>query len=248
VVEHLAPASLDGCTVDVWWADLAALADAADTLRGLLSDDERARADRFRHERDRRSFVVARCLLRRLLARELGIEPHALVFRYGPHGKPSLAGRAGETLHFSVAHAHDRALYALTRGRGRAIGVDVERISVAGSDSAIAEQFFAPEEVTSLAALPSSEQPAAFFTLWTLKEAYLKATGAGLSQALDGFAVRHDPVAATWRLYPAGSPRPDDSWALRSLPCEPGYAAAVAVTGPIARLTIRRWPALPAGG
>src|SRR4029077_4829579 len=73
----------------------------------LLSDQERARAGRFAFEPDRRRFIVARALLRQLLAARLGVRPEAIELAAGARGKPGLAGRFSPSplgVHVSPAH------------------------------------------------------------------------------------------------------------------------------------------------
>src|SRR5207302_4319364 len=84
----------------------------------LLSDLERARAGRFAFEPDRNRFIVARALLRQLLAARLGVRPEAVELASGARGKPALAGRfATSDLRFNVSHCKDVAVYALSSRR-----------------------------------------------------------------------------------------------------------------------------------
>jgi 4'-phosphopantetheinyl transferase len=94
-----------------------------DELHSLLNPAERERAARFRFERDRRRYVVARGRLRELIGARLGRRPEALQFDYGRKGKPRLSDRA---LHFNLSHSDDVALYAFSSGCD--IGVDIEAI------------------------------------------------------------------------------------------------------------------------
>src|SRR5256884_3482461 len=85
----------------------------------LLSDRERERARRFAFDPDRNRFIVARALLRQLLAARLGERPEAVELASGARGKPALAGRfATSDLRFNVSHCKDVAVYALSSRRG----------------------------------------------------------------------------------------------------------------------------------
>lgn len=196
----------------------------------LLDPDEVSRANRFYFEKDRKHFAVARGFLRSLLGRYLDADPKQLQFNYGEYGKPSLPG-AGR-LRFNVSHSHGLALYALTEGRD--IGVDVEYVRADFTSDEIARRFFSPFEVESLCGLPAEERVASFFRCWTRKEAYIKATGLGLSQPLDGFDVTLRPGerAALLRTE-AGSP---ENWSMANVEVGPGYAGAVAVEGLISKI------------
>ena len=164
-------------------------------LKQVLSADEHARAERFYFQKDRERFMVARGLLRTVLGRYLNQEPSQLRFCYSPYGKPALATGSGRnTLRFNVSHSHGLALYAITCGRE--LGVDVELIRPELPDEEIAERFFSFQEVSGLRALPPNMRLEAFFNCWTLKEAYIKARGEGLSLPLDQFDVALVPGEA----------------------------------------------------
>lgn len=155
-----------------------------DAAAACLNADESARAARFHHQRDRRDFVVARAALRDLLGACRG-EPAATVqLAYEPAGKPFLV--ADPALHFNVSHSAGVCALVVTRvGR---VGIDIEEI-VTGSDvvNDIAGQL-ADDERDALAACAPDQRNAHFFSLWTLKEAYAKARGDGLSLPLDSYA------------------------------------------------------------
>jgi 4'-phosphopantetheinyl transferase len=173
-----------------------------------LSADERARAARFRVEAPRRRFVAARGLLRSLLGGYLGAPGAQIEIASGRNGKPEL--RAGR-LQFSVSHSGERVLVAFAGDRP--LGVDIEEIRVAPDLLDIARRYFAPDEAAAIAQLAAAERPAAFFSLWTRKEACLKVDGegigAGLARPLGAFA----PVTA------------------RAIDVAPGYCAAIAAPG-----------------
>ncbi|HEY0080425.1 MAG TPA: 4'-phosphopantetheinyl transferase superfamily protein [Pyrinomonadaceae bacterium] len=236
--EHL---TLETDEVHVWRASLEQKASAVAEFRRLLAEDERRRADRFHFTRDREHFVVARGILRTLLARYLDRRPERLRFIYSAFGKPSLEEEAAgaPVLRFNVSHSKDLALYAFTRGRE--IGVDIEHIrdDVEGED--IAERFFSPAEVGVLRSLPSDARPRAFFDCWTRKEAYIKAHGEGLSLPLDGFDVTLSPNQPAALLATRHDPTQATRWSLRELSPSEGYAAALAVEGDGWQLKCWQW-------
>ena len=203
-----------------------ALDQPPEDFRTLLSADERERASRFRVERGADRYAVGRGALRVLLSRYTGIPPEALVFQYNGFGKPELAGC---DISFNLSHSHEVALVAAARGR--AVGVDIERIREQVMIERIAERFFAPAEARAIAALPRDRQAQAFFNCWTRKEAWIKARGEGLSIPLNSFDVTLAPGEPA-RLV---ATRPDEEeasrWTLRELDCGPEFAAALAIAG-----------------
>jgi len=155
--------------------------------RGLLNAQEIARADRFRFAADRDAYTAAHALARLVLSEATGQSPTALRFVDGASGKPGLAdGR----LQLSITHTRGFVACAVAH---EAVGVDAEVSDHATDVLATAERFFAPEEIQLLHASPPEERTRLFFRLWTLKEAFVKATGEGLRRNLDSFSYNFDP-------------------------------------------------------
>jgi 4'-phosphopantetheinyl transferase len=227
-VERLGPDE-----VHVWSVDLDRLPEAV--LGQPLSANERERGRRFRFERDRRRFVTARGLLRRLLGRYLGLEPSRLRFGYGPRGKPFLAGE--DELRFNVSHSGGLALLAFAWDRE--LGVDVEEEREVEEAEAIARRYFSSWEERELRLLTEVERQAAFFRCWTRKEAFIKATGDGLSRPLDAFDVTLAPGEPARLLRVEGEPEAAFRFWLEDVSPAPGFAGALAVEGREARVVRR---------
>ena len=77
------------------------------------------------------------------------------------------------------------------------MGVDVEPVD-RRAPLDIADRYFAPDERAWLFARPEAERPRGFFRLWTMKEAFIKATGKGISQGLQSFAIGFDPLGVSF--------------------------------------------------
>jgi 4'-phosphopantetheinyl transferase len=151
--------------------DVSGPATASD--HATISAEERARAARFRHRRDRDRFVTARAALRRLLGADCGIAATAVQFAEAGRGKPVLVPDTGRR--FSVSHAGGHALLALA---DRPVGVDVEHVRPEAWDPAMAALVLSPAE---LAWVRDHDDPDhAFFRCWTRKEAFVKLGSAGL--------------------------------------------------------------------
>lgn len=226
--------------VHVWRASLNPSAEHVRDLQRTLTPDEQERAARFRFQRDRDHFIVARGVLRAILGRYLGVEPSQLRFCYSSYGKPALAEKFGrKKLNFNLAHSHELALYAVTRGR--TVGIDLEYMRADLAGEQIAERFFSPREVAVLRTLPRNKQEEAFFNCWTRKEAYVKAIGEGLSMPLDQFDVSLVPGEPALLVSTHKDPREAARWSLRALAPGSGYVAALAVEGHTWRLTCWQW-------
>jgi 4'-phosphopantetheinyl transferase len=216
--------------VDVWSVRLTRSDQELTILEQTLSFNERARADRFRFERDRSRFIAARANLRMILSRYIGIDPRSLAFSYGPHGKPALAQpiEAG-ALKFNLSHSGELALVAVTQDRD--VGVDLEEMRFIEDADKIAEQFFSPRENETLRALSGAEKLEAFFHCWTRKEAYLKATGDGLARPTRSFDVTLAPDEPARLVNVEGQSLEASRWSLVGLVPARGYVGAVAVQG-----------------
>lgn len=221
---------LAGGEVHVWRASLDLPQPRIQALEPTLASDELTRAARFRFARDRTRFIAARGLLRTILARYLLGEPGMLTFSYNAYGKPSLAQMPQNyELSFNLTHAHDMALYAITRNR--TVGVDVEYINRQMEWESVAERFFSPYEVRMLKAVSPDMRHVAFFNCWTRKEAYIKARGMGLSLELDSFDVTLAPGEPAALLNIREEGQHISNWSLYDLHPGEAYIAALAVEG-----------------
>ncbi|MCX5400830.1 4'-phosphopantetheinyl transferase superfamily protein [Streptomyces sp. NBC_00102] len=190
---------------------------------GVLDEAERRQAAAFRRPEDREMYVASHTALRVLLGGVLELPPARVALVRLPcpgcgaaHGRPAVAGPAGERVHFSLSHTGGLALVALA---ARPVGVDVERTPSATTVADTATALH-PLEQSELSALPVADRPAAFARCWTRKEAYLKGTGEGLSgSALSGAYLGTGPTPAP----------PPGGWTLADVPVPPGYVAACAV-------------------
>jgi 4'-phosphopantetheinyl transferase len=232
-----APA-LGPTTVDVWKVPLAPPAAEVDALARTLDADERQRAARFHFERDRRSFTVARGALRTLLGRYAGVPATAITFGYRDKGKPYLTAPAGHDLQFNLSHSGGFALIAI--GRARALGVDVELRRPIPDLISLAQTSFSPREFAVFRALPVAQHTEAFFTCWSRKEAFIKATGEGVSQLAD-FDVSLRPGEPAEILWIRDEPSPH-RWRLFALPAIDDHAAALVVAGDSVNLACWQWP------
>lgn len=225
--------------VHVWAADLSG--PSALHVVQLLSEDEHARAERFHFQQDRSRFIIARATLRTILGQYLGIAPTRVQFAYGANGKPTLANleNVDQILHFSVARSQGVAVYALSYCAP--LGVDIEYLRPLPDMSQIAERFFSRSEHTALSAVPSEQRVRAFYKCWTSKEAFLKATGDGLSFALERFDVELRPERPS-RLHSIdGDTDLAAPWTIRDFAPSPGYIGALAIKRHDVAITFMTW-------
>jgi 4'-phosphopantetheinyl transferase len=157
-----------------------------------------------------------------------GLPPASWRFSIDAGGKPAIDTRMkAPNIEFNLSHT--RGLVAAAVASRGAIGVDVERIDEAKADFAVAEAYFAPAEVALLKRAPPADRPLFFFRLWTLKEAYVKAIGAGLAAPLDSFAFTLEPIDIAFRAGQSGDAL---AWQFAMAPTTDQHVLSVAVGRP----------------
>ncbi|HEX7980348.1 MAG TPA: 4'-phosphopantetheinyl transferase superfamily protein [Gemmatimonadaceae bacterium] len=228
------PPSLTGDAVHVWRVSLGSAA-AAEKLWPLLSDDEQTRARRFFQERHRRRYIIAHGALRQILASYLDRAAESIAFMCGANGKPSIieSSAYARRLEFNLSHSGDLALVAVAWDRP--IGVDLEEWERDMNHLELAERFFSPVEREALRALAPSPDDLVrgFFAAWSRKEAYLKATGHGVTRGLHHFDVTltpHEPARLVADRRDEGAL---ERWRMVALPPAPEFSGALVVAAPL---------------
>ncbi|MGA7138701.1 MAG: 4'-phosphopantetheinyl transferase superfamily protein [Terriglobales bacterium] len=228
------PPAFPAGRVDVWRLGLDERETAGSEV-SILSPDEVARASRFHFEKDRLHFTRCRSSLRQLLAGYLQIPAADVRFEYLPGGKPRLVAEQNpRALQFNVSHSANMALIAV--GSERRLGVDIEKIRDDVDTNSLAERFFSLRERAGLQALPDRLRVQGFFACWTRKEAFLKATGDGLSFPLADFSVTTHPDLDPALEEIRGNAEARKQWFLTDVNVVDGYRATVAGEGAFSSL------------
>jgi 4'-phosphopantetheinyl transferase len=202
-------------TASLWLLDLRHI--AFDAMRALLNAEEHARAQRYRVRGDVDRFVKSRGALRRILGKPTDLDARDLVFIESGGHKPEL--RDHPSVHFNLSHSGDFALIAVG---SQPLGVDIEAIRDIDWRELAATSFH-PGERAAIAQRSGAAARDAFFQIWTHKEAFLKATGIGLTDRLTAIGVPLDGglVSAPKSLSP-------ETWYAMPLAAPRGYAASIA--------------------
>jgi 4'-phosphopantetheinyl transferase len=170
--------------VYLFYADVRALEEInASTSERWLNHSEQSRLEHFHFERDSKLYQLSHCMLRWVLSHYTGQLPEHLEFEVNNYGKPSLKGN--DDISFNLSHSNGIAVLAM--GKNRELGVDLEQINYQKEIHNILDHFFHPDEIFQFKTLKNTQKSALFFKLWTLKEAYIKAKGMGLSIPLNAF-------------------------------------------------------------
>ena len=136
-------------TIHVWFVPLVSLPEEDQHLRGILSDDERQRADRFIFPRHQQQFATGRARLRQLIGSYLNVSPESLQFEYSSLGKPSLRLPEQSGFQFNFSNSHTVGLLAVSRST-YLLGVDVERVRHMSDMEGLARRFFAAPEIAAV--------------------------------------------------------------------------------------------------
>lgn len=207
------------------WSLLVSADDELLDLALALSEEDKAKADRFRTPMQRTVYVAAHGALRLALSHALACNPADLFFTFNRWGKPALAPPHSD-LHFNLSHSNNHVLIALSRSG--AIGVDTEYIAREPPYD-ISQNVFTKRECAMLEERSLDERRALFYALWTRKEALLKAVGCGLHVEPSRFET--DDIHFSSEAVPGII---DVSWGLQrwwfqTLPSPPGFSSTMTV-------------------
>lgn len=231
-------------SVQVWVLHDADVQAVCSALAHTLSPDERARARTYRQAPHRQRFIARRGMLRWLSARYLGCTAQSLRFGCEELGKPALQRPllqrpAAPRLAFSVSQTGSMALLAFAWDCS--IGVDVEQLTDGVDMAGVGREVFSLIEENALAGA-GRDAAAAFFRIWTRKEALLKAVGTGLSRHAKAYATQDDRQGGAQRWQASHNGAALTGWTFLDLALSPQVKAALAVSRRDAQVWLRPCP------
>ncbi|CAA0119131.1 4'-phosphopantetheinyl transferase family protein [Zhongshania aliphaticivorans] len=216
--------------VDVWYCftDDHRLNSRLDQYETMLSSAELQQYQQLMHGSNGRDYLISRALLRTVLSEYCGFSPEKISFCVNAYGKPELINDEGQgQIQFNTAHTSGLTVCVVTRDND--VGVDVESRAENRGVLNMADDYFSALELQALNARADDQQLDYFYRYWTLKEAYIKARGEGLSIPLHDFSVVLDDEGVF-----SGFVGPEaDRWDFSILCKNPNYTAALAMGGKI---------------
>ncbi len=216
--------------VHIWRLNLKQLDLHALSFASILSDREKMRAGSFHFKKNKKRFIIGRGILRIILGFYLDIKPELLEFLYGPYGKPQLNEKNyNETIQFNLTHSHELALCAFTRGRR--LGIDLEYITNIPDLKVITTHIFSRRENKKFKKIPKNKKLNAFLKCWTVKEAYSKAIGTGLTELYKQFNLSFSLKISTSKRKIKIYIKKTSNWSLMSFAPLPDYTASLVVEG-----------------
>lgn len=199
-----------GHPVEVWAAQVPLPHDTRFAAYAAeLHPEERARAARIATGTARAQYVTGRALARRVLSHRLKVPMAGILLGATRTGRPFLAEPPCPEIDFNLSHSGRLTVLAVIRGAR--VGIDVEQASVERDFAGVAAGFFSPAEYDRWSRADAVDRTALWYRIWTRREAYVKATGAGLRD------IGHDH-------HGRGS-----TWADIHLEPEPGHTCCVVV-------------------
>lgn len=209
--------------------------------RDLLSPEELQRMGRFKFDHLQRDYAIARALVRTTLSKYVDVAPTSWRFTQGEHGKPEI-DHCPVPLRFNLSHTNKQIVCAVMLEKD--IGIDIENIERNNDVLSIADRYFSALELKELFSLPVNRQVDRFFDYWTLKEAYMKADGGGISLGLGNFGFSFgDDIAVSFSSKLADS---EDQWRFWLFRPEFDHRMALAVrTGVDREVELQQFSAMP---
>jgi len=225
------PQELPNNEVHIWVTEAETIENPAliRAYHRLMNAKEATRQARFHFPKHRHQFLVGRALIRTTLSRYASVAPENWTFVENEYGRPELAPEHADIpIRFNLSHTDGLIVFAVVSGRE--LGVDVENITRGGDLVPIADRFFSKAEVADLHTVPPARQEDRFFDYWTLKEAYIKARGMGLSIPLGDFGYKlsddHDNIEITIDASQGDDPK---RWMFRQWRHSPDHKLALCV-------------------
>lgn len=194
----------------------------AGQLSDFVSSEKRGRIRRMANKQEASRLLWADLLIRALIMDRCKVDHRDIFFTFNAFGKPFLG--QDPSFSFNLSHSGNWVAAAVA-GRGQLLGVDIEEIRPVGLG--VAKRFFAPKEYRSLIMEDKLCQTDFFYDLWTLKESYLKANGAGLALPLDSFVIRKDKAEQRISIAQTHSAH---AFFFRQYAVDPGYKLSVCST------------------
>lgn len=197
------------------------------SFRESLSCDELVRAERFHARSDQERYICGRGHLRVTLGAILGCDARHVAIAYGPFGKPGLDRLVHDApIEFNISHTRHHLFVCVARDV--AVGIDAEEVRDFEDLDDLARGYFHPLESAPLLSLPRPLRVRRFYEQWTLKEAYIKARGVGLTVPLSSFAITDAGAGPRLTVDEGGDAGPD-FWSFVRLDLFPDVVCAVAI-------------------
>jgi len=211
--------------IHVYYFSIQPRLEEYDKFYRFLSEDEKEKSRKYRFIKDAQKYVVRRGIIRLLLSKYTGIAPKNLEYEYSKKGKPTLkTSRNSNKIFFNLSYSGEALL--VTIASEREVGIDVEQIKELPEEGLLAKKFFSAFEYKRYLHMKEQKDLKAFYKCWTCKEAYVKATGMGLT----GDYVEED-IQFCEEVETVSPVKAGKRWMLKNLSISHDNAVALCVEG-----------------
>ena len=194
--------------------------------RDTLSQDERDRVDRFFRPEDSHSYLISHAMVRSVLSRYADITPGDWKFSEGIHGRPEIDSDQQTSLRFNLTHTNGLAACIVTCDDP--CGIDAEQVNARNNPIGVAERMFSAKELEQLKQYEGDAFLEYFYERWTLREAYVKARGIGISFPTHQlcFDIMQDNVTVE---FDSDIDDREEDWNFRLIRPDSGHIVALAL-------------------
>lgn len=169
--------SINPQAVHLWLVSSSVLSSFSKVKNVFPSREERIYVRQYTDRQKASRYLQSRSAIRFILASYLQESPADLIFKYGPHGKPTLAHCDG--LEFNVSHSQEFIVIAISKNIK--VGVDIEYVRPNPRDE-LAARILGPTAKEQYKLLSEQERSASFSIAWTEREALGKMLGYGIGE------------------------------------------------------------------
>ncbi len=215
-------------SIHIWIVHLNQWISHSQHLKTLLSEKEITRVERRKIKEKQEEIILSRGILRIIIGFYFDQEPAGLKISSTPDGKPYLEN---SELEFNLSHSGNIWVCALCQSTQ--VGIDIQQRYPITSIKTIIKNYFSVDENIYLDSLPANQYNDKFFSLWTAKEAYLKAIGKGFQESPTEISTLPDESLQDFILDQAQSQQKSGEWTISAIDLEHDYSAAFAVLGHI---------------
>lgn len=217
--------------VHVWHANPSNFTDidSINYFTDLLTSEELNRKNKFYFSDHQHHYLVTRALIRIVLSKYIShIRPEEWRFSANAYGKPYISNnRLQDALTFNVSHTHGAIVLALVKNTE--VGIDIENKNRKTNINSIYQNAFSNDEILMLDNTPLNMKNELFFKLWTLKEAYVKARGLGLSLSFNQFSFSFPSNGRIFISFNVLIDDQPDNWQFVEYAISPEYCLSLAV-------------------
>ncbi len=237
IPQDLTKLDLNFGAIHIYLIDLNSNFYQVDELSKFCDQNELIRSKNFKFQNHQNFFILTRGILRIILSKYLDITPQEIIFNYSEKGKPYIETSLNQNeIQFNLSHSENLVLYAITKQSQ--IGIDIEKIRDNCNVTSLAKRFFTPNEYQIIKELNDQKKYQIFFQTWTLKEAYLKAIGLGLSGGLDSLLIDINSLDSDLIKFQINQQIVND-WLLKKIEIDSNFMAAIAIQTVTQNLTIK---------